>query len=122
MTENDIVQGLVALLQGKQRQVRDDADTLCYVLQGVMSVIDRYYPKESLIYILTNRLYSRADQLHRNGVAVNPNYQRCNVEDIARDTIGLIDMIVDEVKAVGLPERVGEGGVGAVDGNGQEGE
>ena len=110
MTDKSIVEGLVELLRDKRRLVREDANTLCYVLQGLRSVFERYFPKESVICVETGRLYSNAFQLQKSGKDVVMGSYRCSLKEVVMDTKALIDMAVYEVKAVGLPENASSAG------------
>ena len=97
--------GLVSLLNDIKIKVDEDKVNLKNALIQLNGVLERFYePSDTQL--------SSADKLKRyililekkkcDSISSDP---RCNVHDIAEDTKTLIDSVVAEVQALGLPDR-----------------
>lgn len=97
--------GLISLLNDIKSNVDQDRVNLRNIVVQLNGILERFYaPYDTQL--------STADKLKRyililekkkcDSISSDP---RCNVHDIAEDTMTLIDSIVAEVKALGIPVR-----------------
>ena len=93
------------LLSNIKDKVDEDKVILKNCLIQLNGVLERYYTYQDTQLHTAEKLKSDILILERkktNSLGADP---RCNVHDIAEDTRSLIDSIVDEIKALGIPKR-----------------
>lgn len=96
--------GLISLLNSIKANVDEDRVNLKNVVIRLNGVLERFYDPFSTQLSTAIKLKDYILILERKKCSSTSD-PRCNVHDIAEDTISLIDTIVEEIKAVGLPDR-----------------
>lgn len=96
--------GLVSLLNDIKKKVDEDKLNLKNALIQLNGVLGRFYDSQETQLYTANKLKNNILILERKKCS-STSEPRCNVHDIAEDTKTLIDSIVAEVQALGLPER-----------------
>lgn len=96
--------GLISLLNNIKDNVNEDRVNLKNVVIQLNGVLERFYDPFSTQLSTATKLKNYILILEKKKCSSTSD-TRCNVHDIAEDTISLIDNIVEEVKAVGLPDR-----------------
>ena len=96
---------LITLLSCLKEKVDEDKVNLRNCILHLNGVLERYYTYQ-------DTQLSTADKLKRNIVLLEHkkcdtinSEPRCNVHDIAEDTRSLIDSVISEVKALGIPRK-----------------
>ena len=105
MLRSTEINNLVLLLSNIKDKVDEDKVILKNCLIQLNGVLERYYTYQDTQLHTAEKLKSDILILERkktNSLGADP---RCNVHDIAEDTRSLIDSIVDEIKALGIPKR-----------------
>ena len=105
MLRSTEINNLVLLLSNIKDKVDEDKVILKNCLIQCNGVLERYYTYQDTQLHTAEKLKSDILILERkktNSLGADP---RCNVHDIAEDTRSLIDSIVDEIKALGIPKR-----------------
>lgn len=100
--KEDIKQ-LVELLTTKKGNVKEDKNVLATTLSSLQSILERYYDKDSSTIKQVTILSQYVSILLRAKKDSYPVSPRCNVKNVAEDTNALIDSVIEEVKAIGLP-------------------
>lgn len=98
------VRGLISLLNDIKAMVNEDKVKLKNALVQLNGVLERFYDFKDTQLRTAEQLKSNILILERKKCSSTSD-PRCNVHDIAEDTKVLIDNIIVEVKALGLPER-----------------
>lgn len=96
---------LVSLLNDIKSKVDEDKVNLKNIVIQLNGVLERFYDSSDTLLSTADNLKKYILLLEKkkcNSLSIDP---RCNVHDIAEDTKSLIDSIVTEVKALGLPVR-----------------
>ena len=96
--------GLISLLNNIKDNVDEDRVNLKNVVIQLIGVLERFYDPFSTQLSTATKLKNYILILEKKKCSSTSD-TRCNVHDIAEDTISLIDAVVEEVKAVGLPDR-----------------
>ena len=96
--------GLISLLNNIKDNVDEDRVNLKNVVIQLNGVLERFYDPFSTQLSTATKLKNYILILEKKKCSSTSD-TRCNVHDIAEDTISLIDAVVEEVKAVGLPDR-----------------
>ena len=96
--------GLISLLYNIKENVDEDRVNLKNVVIQLNGVLERFYDPFSTQLSTATKLKNYILILEKKKCSSTSD-TRCNVHDIAEDTISLIDAVVEEVKAVGLPDR-----------------
>ena len=96
--------GLITLLNNIKDNVDEDRVNLKNVVIQLNGVLERFYDPFSTQLSTATKLKNYILILEKKKCSSTSD-TRCNVHDIAEDTISLIDAVVEEVKAVGLPDR-----------------
>lgn len=96
--------GLISLLNDIKATVDEDKVNLKNALVHLNGILERFYDYKDTQLRTAEQLKSYILILERKKSSSTSD-PRCNVYDIAEDTKVLIDNIVAEVKALGLPER-----------------
>ena len=96
--------GLISLLNNIKDNVDEDRVNLKNVVIQLNGVLERFYDPFSTQLSTAAKLKNYILILEKKKCSSTSD-TRCNVHDIAEDTISLIDAVVEEVKAVGLPDR-----------------
>lgn len=99
------INNLVSLLSNIKDKIDEDKVKLKNCLIQLNGVLERYYTYQDTQLHTAEKLKSDILILERkktNSLSADP---RCNVHDIAEDTRSLIDSIIDEIKALGIPKR-----------------
>lgn len=105
MDNQEQCKNFIDLLEQKKATVSEDIGVLSVVLQSLLSIFERYYDKDSTLVKTTQNLKSYISVLQKIKKESNPILSpRCNIRDIASDTVAVMDTAIDEVKAIGLPE------------------
>ncbi len=101
---DDKSENFIALLELKKAAVKDDRDILANVLKSIQSILERYYDSESTFVkqaIILNQYAGVLQKTKKDHVPMQP---RCSTKEIAEDTISLIDLVIEEVQTIGLPQ------------------
>lgn len=96
--------GLISLLNNIKDNVDEDRVNLKNVVIQLNGVLERFYDSFSTQLSTATKLKNYILILEKKKCSSTSD-TRCNVHDIAEDTISLIDAVVEEVKTVGLPDR-----------------
>lgn len=98
-------QGLISFLNDIKNKVDEDKVNLKNLVVQLNGILERFYS-------LQDTHLSTADKLKRNILILErktcdsiSSEPRCNIHNIAEDTIVLCDSIIAEVKAIGIPIR-----------------
>lgn len=96
--------GLISLLNDIKAMVDEDKVNLKNALVQLNGVLERFYDYKDTQLRTAEQLKSYILILEKKK-SDSTSDPRCNVHDIAEDTKVLIDGIIAEVKALGIPER-----------------
>lgn len=96
---------LVALLEIKKNNVKEDKIVLANILNSLKSILERYYENDSSPIKRVALLSQYASILQKTTKDCNPVFHRCSVKDLAEDTIALIESVVEEVNIIGFPHQ-----------------
>lgn len=97
---------LIKLLVGIKSEIKEDRDILKNSLQNLNGVLQRYYTITDMQRVCAHALYHNASILQNKKTDKVPTNTRCNVKDIALDSRYLIESIINEVSALGIPKHV----------------
>lgn len=98
-------QGLISLLNDIKAKIDENRDDLKNCVLRLNGVLERYYMSTDTYMVAAIKLKTNILVLVNKNCDMVKAIGRCNVQDIANDTNQLIDSVVEEVKALGLPER-----------------
>lgn len=104
MLRSEQIRNFVTLLSSIKDKVIEDRDSLKRNIQSLNSALERYSFSCTHLQAAQN-LNRKISILQHKQKDVVPTESRCNIHDIADDTKDLIDSVVDEVKAIGLPSH-----------------
>lgn len=96
--------GLISLLNDIKATVNEDKVNLKNSLVQLNGVLERFYDYNDTQLRTADNLKSYILILEKKKCNSTSD-PRCNVQDIAEDTKVLIESIIAEIKALGLPER-----------------
>lgn len=97
--------GLISLLIDIKAKIVEDKTILKNALIHLNGVLERFYDYKDTQLRTAEKLKSNILVLERKKCDKITLEPRCNVHDIAEDTISLIDDIISEVKALGIPTK-----------------
>ena len=97
--------GLISLLNNIKKKVNEDQVNLKNAIIQLNGVLERFYDPFATQLSTANKLKGYILQLEKKKCSSILSDPRCNVHNIAEDTKSLIDTIVEEVQAIGLPDR-----------------
>ena len=97
--------GLVSLLNDIKAKVDEDKVKLRNAVIQINGVLERFYDPSDTQLSTADKLKRYILILERKKCDSIPSDPRCNLHDISEDTKTLIDAVVAEVNALGLPVR-----------------
>lgn len=97
--------GLISLLNDIKTKVDEDKVNLKNAVVQLNSALERFYEPQDTQLSVADKLKSNILILEKKKCDSISSDPRCNVHDIAEDTKTLIDSVVTEVNAVGIPIR-----------------
>lgn len=98
-------QGLIALLNDIKTKVDEDRVNLKNIVVQLNGILERFYDPQDTQLSTAAKLKSYVNILEKSKGAPFTSEPRCNVRDVAEDIITLVDSVVAEVKALGIPTR-----------------
>ncbi len=97
--------GLISLLKEIKMKVDEDKVNLRNVLNQINGILERFYTPQDTQLITANKLKRFILILEKKKCNTISSEPRCNVHDIAEDTITLCNTIIAEIKALGIPTQ-----------------
>lgn len=103
-------QGLISLLNDIKKRVDEDKVNLRNLLVQLNGILERFYAPLDTQLSTADKLKRFILILEKKKCDTITSEPRCNVHDIAEDTVSLCDTIIAEVKALGIPTRNSDNG------------
>lgn len=97
--------GVISLLTDIKKKIDEDIVNLKNVLIQLNGILERFYNPQDTQLTTADKLKRYILILEKKKCNAISSEPRCNVHDIAVDTITLCDTIIAEIKALGIPTR-----------------
>lgn len=105
MLRAEAINNFTTLLYSIKEKVNEDKVNLKNCIIQLNGILERYYNYQNTQLSTAQKLKANILILEKKKCSAINSDARCNIHDIAEDTKTLIDIVICEVKALGIPKR-----------------
>ena len=105
MLRAEAINNFTTLLFSIKEKVNEDKVNLKNCIIQLNGILERYYNYQDTQLSTAQKLKANILLLEKKKCSAITSDARCNIHDIAEDTKTLIDIVICEVKALGIPKR-----------------